>query len=187
MNEEVGRILGMLEDGKISAEEAERLIRALCETASHRASAGKRGPCGEPKQGADILKCICRALKAAARRQRRMSWWQYYWANRRWAEARSKRAADMGTAERVERLLIECGLGDPGETPPTARLDQDLHFDNLARQVLRYALEDEFGLSVSPEDVLAMATVADVVAFVEARLTPPVAEPNPEQAAEPNA
>ncbi len=185
MNEEVGRILTMLEDGKISAEEAERLIKALCVTASGQAETGKRHPSGERKEGADILKCVWRALRVAARRQRRVSWWQQYWANRRWVEARTKRAAGMGTPERIEHLFIECGLADPGDAPPTARLEQDLRLDHLARQVLRYALEDEFGLTVSTEDVQGMATVADVIAFVESRTAPPAPEPAPEPSPQP--
>mgnify|MGYP005854830857 CR=1 FL=1 len=172
MKEEVGRILGMLEDGKINAQEAEKLIRALCDTASDRTAPGDRRHSEEPRQCTDILKSISRALKAAARRQRRMSCLQYYWACQRRAEARSRRAATMSTSERVERLFVECGLGDPGGVPPTASLDEDLHFDDLARQVLRYALEDEFGLTVTADEALGMAAVADVVAFVERRLAP---------------
>jgi acyl carrier protein len=190
MNEEIGKILNMLEEGKISAEDAERLIRALCETESARGKAGKRRPCGTGKEPHDLWQALCRALRRAARRQRRIAWWQFHWQLRQAAEARRKRAAEMSVAGRVQWLFVECGFADPGDIPATASLDADLEFDPVARQILRYALEEEFDIAVNEDEVLELTTFGDVVAFVEGRLpsassTPASETPGPSPEPEP--
>jgi acyl carrier protein len=179
MNEEISRILRMLEDGKIGAEEAERLLRALKEAAT-------AGP--EPaarKDVPDILQAICKAIKGAGRRQRCIAWWRYYWALRRNAEEKRRRSAEMTVAGRINYLFEACGLADPKDLAAGVALDEKAGFDRVSRQVLRYALEDEFGVEATADEVLGLGTVAEVVAFVEGRLAPPPS--GGEQPAEPAA
>ncbi|MBM3496805.1 MAG: acyl carrier protein, partial [Armatimonadetes bacterium] len=61
---------------------------------------------------------------------------------------------------------------DADELSAEAGLDEKLGFDHVSRQVLRYALEDEFGIVATADEVLGLTTVAAVVAFVESRTAP---------------
>jgi acyl carrier protein len=53
----------------------------------------------------------------------------------------------------------------------TASLKEDLKMDSLQRMTLFIALEDEFqNDSMPPEEVSGLATVADIVGFIEHKL-----------------
>ena len=69
--------------------------------------------------------------------------------------------------------LISTQLGVPDdELVPEARILDDLGADSLDVVELVMALEESFDITVPDEDVEALATVADVTAYVERR-TPP--------------
>jgi acyl carrier protein len=52
-----------------------------------------------------------------------------------------------------------------------ASLGEDLSMDSLQRMTLFVALEDEFQSdSMPPEEVAGLATVADIVGFIERKL-----------------
>jgi acyl carrier protein len=53
----------------------------------------------------------------------------------------------------------------------TASLSEDLKMDSLQRMTLFIALEDEFqNDSMPPEEVAGLATVGDIIAFIEHKL-----------------
>lgn len=184
MNEEISRILKLLEDGKISANEAERLLRLVMQGPGSGTSSAKRWECCTGEPGA-VWRGIRRALRSMARAQRRSAWWQYFWTVRQAAEGRRKRAAEMTIAERVQHIFVACGLADKENLSSEATLEGDLGFSAITRQLLRFALEDEFGIAVTDDDVARFVTLADVVAFVERHtVTPPAAEPPAAEAAQ---
>lgn len=87
MNNEIHRVLSLLEEGKISAQEATELIAALGSAKQTMGSAGSdEGPGagrsgsaeGSREGGPDIIQIIGRALRRMARRQTRATWWRYY-------------------------------------------------------------------------------------------------------------
>jgi len=51
-----------------------------------------------------------------------------------------------------------------------ASLSNDLNMDSLQRMTLYIALEDEFQNTMPPEEVTALATVQDIVVFIDKRL-----------------
>lgn len=187
MNEQVNRILRMLEEGKIDADAAERLIRALQRTEP--ASGSERHwPFEGRAETPDIFRGIVRALKAASRRQRRLVWWRYYRFNDRMAACRRKRAAELSTPARIEHLFVHRGLADPDELRPEVTLDQ-LGFDQFARDILRWALQDEFGIEIQPQEVQRLTTFGSVVEWVESRVaaTGTTSQPEPPTPPEPPA
>jgi len=179
MNEEISRILRLLEEGKISADEAERLIRSLREGHTKAAEPSeKRWKCEGKPEPPDVLRSIVRAFKAAARRQRRFTWWRYYWFAHKLAEARQRRVSAMTVEARVRHLFAHRGLADGGPDGAAASTAlADLAFDDMARDVLRFSIEDEFGISVTSDDVTAFQTVGDVVAWVTARVPDTAPQP----------
>jgi acyl carrier protein len=186
MNDEISRILRLLEEGKISADEAERLIRSLKEgLGKGPGPSDKRWKCEGKAEPPDVVRSIVRAFKAAARRHRRSTWWRYYWFAQKLTEARQRRKAAATAEARVHHLFTHCGLADPGDLPNATTL-ADLAFDDMARDVLRFAIEDEFGVTVTSDDVSAFQTVGDVVAWASERVPAAPAAPAPE-AAEPQA
>lgn len=176
MNDEISRILKLLEDGKVTADEAERLIRTITQSQEAGTERTRRSE-GDACEPGAVWRALRGTLRAVARAQRRSAWWQYFWTTRRAAEARRKRAAEMTVGQRVEFLLVECGLADRDDLSPAAKLDGDLGCSCMSRQLLRYALEDEFGITITNDEANGFATVADVVACVEERVG---AQPSPE-------
>jgi len=167
MNEEVSRILKMLEDGKISAEAAERLIRALKETGEAEAAGRTRQWTGTGTQEApDVLRKLIRSFRVACRRQRRMTWLRYYKYAENLANQRRQRRGQVPIAERLGLLFSRHGLADLEELRAEATLE-DLYFDAVARELLRYALQEEFEVSISAEEVEAFRTYGDVIRWVE--------------------
>lgn len=171
-NEEVSRILRMLEEGKISADEAERLIRSLKDTAAESEPSEKRWKCTGTGEPADFLCRIVRAFKAGARRQRRFTWWRYYWFAQRLADARKQRRSELTIEARVRHLFTQRGLADPDDLSLETRL-ADLSFDDVARDVLRFSLEDEFELAVSAEQLSDLSTVGDIVGWIAGQTPEP--------------
>lgn len=76
-----------------------------------------------------------------------------------------------GLRKRVLKVLSEVTQLPEADIEPTASLRDDLKMDSLQRMTLFVALEDEFqNESMPPEEVAELATVEDIVAFIEAKL-----------------
>lgn len=73
--------------------------------------------------------------------------------------------------KRVLKVLSEVTQLPETDIEPNASLRDDLKMDSLQRMTLFIALEDEFqDESMPPEEVADLATVEDIVAFIEAKL-----------------
>lgn len=85
---------------------------------------------------------------------------------------------DPGVYDSVRAILMEQFGVDPDRVRPHARLVEDLGADPL--EVLEFVstLEDEFDLEILDEDARRMATVGDVVAYLERRLASAHAAPD---------
>jgi len=176
MNEEISRILRMLEEGKINAEEAERLIRALREAESPRAeSHGRAAPEPNPcATFAETLREIGRVVREAQRRQRRSACryavWCRYGVRRRHEQERRRRAENWNTFRRVKHVLLFSAIVDD-HLKPEDRL-RDLLDDQLAWDNLRFGLEEEFRIDVQPADLRALDTVQALMDYIDGRVQP---------------
>ncbi|MBN1304366.1 MAG: acyl carrier protein [Anaerolineales bacterium] len=74
-----------------------------------------------------------------------------------------------GTFEEVKDVIIELLNVDEGKVTPEARFREDLDADSLDLVELIMAFEDKFGAEISDEDAQAIATVQQVVDYIEAR------------------
>lgn len=73
--------------------------------------------------------------------------------------------------QRVIKVVTEVTSLDEKDIKPTASLADDLKMDSLQRMTLFVALEDEFqNDSMPPEEVARLATIQDIVRFIEAKL-----------------
>jgi hypothetical protein len=183
MNEEIAKILQMLEAGTISADEAERLIRAVREEPGS-SRAGGRPASDAPVEPFHSLKLLFRRLSEAqmraARRQLRWMWHCRYRAASREARDRAHRIANMATAEQVRWLLLERVQVDDRDPRPESRLTDLLapdpcDWDRSTRvpwDTLRLALEAEFGIAVDRNELQGLVTVQDLADYVEARVPP---------------
>ena len=70
-------------------------------------------------------------------------------------------------AEVLERKDLEIRLD--------ASLRDDLDFDSLKQMTLFILLEDEFQRTMPPEDLMGIATVKDIVDFINRKLQEPAA------------
>lgn len=78
----------------------------------------------------------------------------------------------MATVEERIVPIIRDHLGVEESTiKPDAKLEDDLGADSLDQVELLMAVEEEFGMDISDEDVWAMKTVKDVIDYVEKRVT----------------
>lgn len=69
--------------------------------------------------------------------------------------------------ERMKDLLVD-GLGvDAAEVVETARFKEDLGADSLDLFELVMALEEEFEVEIPTEELEKMATVGDVIRYIE--------------------
>jgi len=186
MNEEVSRILQMLEAGKINAGEAERLIRALGDAGSgpraeEAASSEEsvRPVCLNPFRDLQELFRIAGEMQArAVRRQSRWAHWRHYRWTRQEAEARGKRAETMDTAERVRFVLTDRVVVDRQDFDGNTPLSDLIHASQsgwerprrIAWDNLRYGLEDEFQIEIPADDVDKWDTVQAIVGYVGGRV-----------------
>ena len=191
MNEEISKILQMVESGKINAEEAERLIRALNDAPKSAAA--------EPEEEAhtfpspfrdlqDLFRFFGDAQNRAVRRQNRWLFWRHYRHARGEREARTKRAETMDMAARVRFVLLERVLTDSHDFDGDSRLDDLLNVlrwccertNSIAWENLQFGLEDEFGLDIPMDDLKSCETVQSLIEYVTVRQPAPA-----ETAAEP--
>ncbi|HSV74053.1 MAG TPA: hypothetical protein VLH79_09870 [Chthonomonadales bacterium] len=187
MNEEITRVLDLLEEGKIAADEAERLIRAVCEARL----SGARERRAERPAAHDDLRAACRWIRMRCRQMARtrhtVRWWRHFADLRCREDERARRARHMPAAERVAYVLDAYLLR--GGPPPDARLREDLGLSGMEWELLRYAMEHEFGVGLLPGDLRACVTVADLVALVSPTPPPddaggPSGAPEPDHARE---
>ena len=190
MNEEVSKILQMLEAGTINAGEAERLIRALGEAGSAPRAEETASPeesvrpvCLNPFRDLQELFRIAGEVQArAVRRQSRWAHWRHFRWTRQEAEARSKRAETMDTAERVRFVLTDRVavylLEFGANAPPGELISSSLSGWERPRRIawdnLRYGLEDEFQIEIPAEDVEKWETVQSIVEYVGGRIGEPM-------------
>ena len=190
MNEEIARILQLLEAGKINADEAERLIKAMREPAA--TSAGKPQAesaeesfteavlpeaCPNPFRDIEqLFKTVSRAYKSGLKKHRRFEEWRWHEFRRAKQEERRQRSESQSVQDRVRYVVGERAFIDP---------DSNLEgLDEVGWGLLRYELEEEFGVEIPREDLETIVTVDALVAYIEGRVpqaakTPPASGPQP--------
>jgi len=75
--------------------------------------------------------------------------------------------------QRVLRAIAEVLERKEGEIRLDASLRDDLDFDSLKQMTLFILLEDEFQRTMPPEDLTGIATVKDIVDFIDRKLQEP--------------
>lgn len=73
----------------------------------------------------------------------------------------------MAVLERIAKIVSERLGVDESEVKPEATFKEDLGADSLDVVELVMELEDEFDLEISDEDAEKIATVGDVVTYIE--------------------
>ena len=70
--------------------------------------------------------------------------------------------------EKLKNILVEELSLNPDDITPAAELNGDLGINSLELADLVLACEDNFGITVSDDDIHKFVTVGDIVAFLEA-------------------
>jgi len=86
-------------------------------------------------------------------------------------------------ALRIQTALAEYLKRDPKSITPAQSLRDDLGLDSMATIELLFRIEEAFDLQIPDEDLRGLATVGDVIAYVEKRVQPlspasPPSKPN---------
>lgn len=89
-------------------------------------------------------------------------------AQRRAIEAERRRG--LSVEERVREVVCEAMGSDPSKVTPEAHLVEDLWADSLDQVELAIDLEREFEVDIPDEDLHRLATVGDVVRYIEGRI-----------------
>ena len=76
----------------------------------------------------------------------------------------------MSVFEEVKEVLVEQLGVKPDEVKPEASLVNDLGVDSLDAVELTLALEEEFGIEIPDADAETMATINDVVKYIEKKI-----------------
>ncbi len=71
--------------------------------------------------------------------------------------------------EKLKEIVADKLGVDTGDVALTSNFKEDLDADSLDLFEVVMALEDEFGVSISNEDVETIKTVEDAVKYIEAR------------------
>ena len=74
---------------------------------------------------------------------------------------------------RVVKAIAEVLERKEDEIPLHASLRDDLDFDSLKQMTLFILLEDEFQRTMPPDDVIGIATVQDIIDFIDRKLQEP--------------
>ncbi|MGL4361734.1 MAG: acyl carrier protein [Cellulosilyticaceae bacterium] len=69
--------------------------------------------------------------------------------------------------EKLQEIVAEKLSVDAAEVVVTARFKEDLDADSLDLFEVVMAIEDEFGVAISNEDVETIKTVGDAVKYIE--------------------
>jgi hypothetical protein len=183
MNEEIAKILQLLENGKIDAEGAERLIKALREPGAESPSGARAesaatgvsedtGICPNPFRDIEqLFRTVTRAYRGSLRRHRRFEEWRWHEYRRGRQQERRQRAETQSIADRIRYVAEERAFIDP---------DSDLSdLDDVARGLLRYELEEEFGIEIPGDDLEGVNSLEGITAYVESRISRPTPPPPP--------
>lgn len=73
------------------------------------------------------------------------------------------------TLERVQKIIVEKLDVDVAEVTLEASIREDLNADSLDVVDLIMELEDEFKLTINEEDAEKIATVNDIVKFIDSQ------------------
>lgn len=71
--------------------------------------------------------------------------------------------------EKLQEIVVDKLGVDASEVVETARFKEDLEADSLDLFEVVMALEDEFGVAISNEDVEGIKTVGDAVKYITER------------------
>ena len=74
---------------------------------------------------------------------------------------------------RVLKIIAEVLERKEHEIPLDASLRDDLNLDSLKQMTLFILLEDEFERTMPPDDLLGIATVKDIIEFIDRKLQEP--------------
>lgn len=85
--------------------------------------------------------------------------------------------SETNVATRIKTALAEFLKRDVAVIHAHHALRNDLGLDSMARIELLYNLEDVFGFQIPDQDLAGLVTVADVIAYVEARAAPTTERP----------
>ncbi len=69
--------------------------------------------------------------------------------------------------ERVKKIIATQLGADEAELTPETDLEDDLGADSLDAVELAVAFEEEFGISVPDDDIIAIRTVGDILEYLE--------------------
>ena len=77
----------------------------------------------------------------------------------------------MDTLERLKKLLSEVydGAIDTSDITSETRLVEDIGMKSIAMLYMAMAIEGEFGVSLTNEDLPKMQSVGDIIGIIEAR------------------
>lgn len=81
--------------------------------------------------------------------------------------------AVASVAERIQISLAEYLKRDRRTITPAYSLRDDLGLDSMATIELLFRIEEAFEIQIPDEDLHKLATVGDVIAYVEGKVTPP--------------
>lgn len=73
------------------------------------------------------------------------------------------------TFETVKNIIVETLQCDADEVTMETNIAEDLNADSLDIVELNMAIETEFGMSISDEELVNLKTVADIVGFIDAK------------------
>jgi acyl carrier protein len=73
------------------------------------------------------------------------------------------------TRERLDELLLDVFLLEPGELSDDLRRDDLETWDSLGMVSLAVGVEEAMGYHMTPEEAAGLASVADLVALLRAR------------------
>ncbi|MDH5512880.1 MAG: acyl carrier protein [Gammaproteobacteria bacterium] len=77
---------------------------------------------------------------------------------------------NVNVQQRVIKVVSEVSNLREQQIKLEASLSNDLNMDSLQRMTLYIALEDEFQNTMPPEEVTGLATVRDIIAFIDKRI-----------------
>jgi len=89
--------------------------------------------------------------------------------------------ADRAIVDKIIQALAEYLKRDAGTIKAAHHLRDDLGLDSMAVIELLYKIEETFDLQIPDQDLVGLATVGSVAAYVEGRLSPakPAAKKSP--------